>query len=171
MPSESLRWSAENCTVGRAWDVIGDKWTFLVLREVFLGIRRFDEIRVRTRIPRQVLTNRLASLVEHGLLRRVPYQEPGARARDEYRLTGKGFDLYPVLVALREWGDRYLADPEGPPMVTAHRDCGETVHAVLRCEAGHEVAEPRQIVPRLGPGAHPLPASPPRSPPARVDVG
>jgi DNA-binding HxlR family transcriptional regulator len=153
MPSESLRWSAENCTVGRAWDIIGDKWTFLVLREVFLGIRRFDEIRVRTQIPRQVLTNRLARLVEHGLLHRVPYQEPGARARDEYRLTAMGFDLYPVLVALREWGDRYLADPDGSPMITVHRGCGEPVRAVLRCEGGHEVNSPRDVVPRLGPGA------------------
>ena len=134
--------------------VLGERWTLVVLREVFCGVRRFEEMRVRTGIPRQVLTDRLAKLVAHGLLRRVPYQEPGARMREEYRLTPKGFDLYPVLVALREWGDRYLADPEGPPLMTAHRDCGAQVHTVLRCADGHELAVPREVVPRPGPGAH-----------------
>ncbi len=143
----------ENCTIGRAMGVLGERWTLVVLREVFSGVRRFEEMRVRTGIPRQVLTNRLAKLVGHGVLRRVPYQEPGARVREEYRLTPKGFDLYPVLVALREWGDQYLADPEGPPLMTAHRDCGAQVHALLRCDAGHELAGPREVVPRPGPGA------------------
>jgi DNA-binding HxlR family transcriptional regulator len=150
-----LRWSAENCTIGRAMEILGEKWTVVVLREIFVGVRRFDDMRVRTSIPRQVLTNRLARLVEHGLLRRVPYQEPGARVRDEYRLTEKGFDLYPVLVALREWGDRHLADPDGPPLLTVHRDCGEEVAVQLRCAAGHPVP-PRGIQPRPGPGVRPL---------------
>jgi DNA-binding HxlR family transcriptional regulator len=149
----ALDWSVDNCTIGRAMGVLGERWTLVVLREVFSGVRRFEEMRVRTGIPRQVLTNRLAKLVGHGVLRRVPYQEPGARVREEYRLTPKGFDLYPVLVALREWGDRYLADPEGPPLMTAHRDCGAQVHTVLRCESGHELAGPREVVPRPGPGA------------------
>jgi DNA-binding HxlR family transcriptional regulator len=122
---------------------------------VFMGIRRFEDLRVRAPIPRQVLTNRLATLVEHGLLRREPYQEPGARAREEYRLTQKGLDLYPVLVALLEWGDRYLGDAEGSALVTTHRDCGEPVHVELRCAAGHELL-PRDVVPRPGPGVRPL---------------
>src|SRR5262245_25185210 len=113
MRPESLDWSIDNCTIARAMAVLGEKWTLVVLREVCTGIRRFEDMRVRTGIPRQVLTNRLAGLVEHGILRRVPYQEEGSRVRHEYRLTDKGFDLYPVLVAVREWGDRYLADPAG----------------------------------------------------------
>jgi DNA-binding HxlR family transcriptional regulator len=149
----ALDWSVENCTIGRAMAILGERWTIVVLREVFNGVRRFDEMRERTGIPRQVLTNRLATLVEHGILRRVPYREPGSRTRDEYRLTPKGFDLYPVLVAVREWGDRYLADPEGPPVTMVHRDCGEQVRAHLRCEAGHEVPDPRDVLPRPGPGA------------------
>jgi DNA-binding HxlR family transcriptional regulator len=153
MPTESLDWSADNCTVGRALAILGDKWSFLVLREVFVGIRRFDDMRVRTNIPRQVLSGRLASLVHNGLLRRVPYREPGSRERHEYRLTDKGFALYPVLVALREWGDHYLADPDGGPVVHVHRDCGAPVGVVLRCAAGHEIDEPRDLVPRTGPGA------------------
>src|ERR1700761_4769088 len=112
----ALDCSVENCPIGRAMAVLGEKWTIVVLREVFNGIRRFDDMRQRTGIPRQVLTNRLASLGEHGLRRREPYQDPGARVRPEYRLTRQGFDLYPMLIALLEWGNRYLADPEGPPL-------------------------------------------------------
>src|ERR1041384_1668630 len=103
----ALHWSIENCTIGRAMEVLGEKWTVVVLREVFNGVRRFDDMRVRTGIPRQVLANRLASLPEHAGGRREPYREPGARVRHEYRLTAKGFDLYPVLIAVKEWGDRY----------------------------------------------------------------
>src|SRR5262245_25520794 len=128
---EALAWSAENCTLGRAMDVLGEKWTILVLREVFLGIRRFEDLRVRTGIPRQVLTNRLAKLVDQGLLRRQPYQEPGARGREEYRLTEMGFDLAPVLASLLSWGDRYLGGPDGPPVRFEHRDCGAAVTVEL----------------------------------------
>jgi DNA-binding HxlR family transcriptional regulator len=133
--------------------IIGDRWTFIVLREVFAGIRRFDQMRIRTGIPRQVLTNRLDRLVAEGVLRREPYQEQGLRTRTEYRLTEKGFDLYPVLTAVLAWGDRYLADPEGSPIDLVHRDCGARVRAPLRCEAGHEVESPRDVVPQPGPGA------------------
>jgi len=150
---DALDWSVENCPIGRAMDILGERWTFHVLREVFNGIRRYDDMRARTNIPRQMLANRLGKLVEHGILRRVPYQEPGARQRHEYRLTEKGFDLYPVLVALRDWGDRYLVDADGSPLTLQHRDCGAPVHTVLHCEAGHTVPSPRQVVPRPGPGA------------------
>jgi len=151
---EALAWSAENCTLGRAMDILGQKWTILVLREVFVGIRRFEDLRVRTAIPRQQLANRLATLVEQGLLRRHPYQEPGARSRFEYRLTEKGFDLMPAIAALVAWGDRYLGDPDGPPIVFEHRDCGAAVRAELRCAHGHEVTG-RQTITRPGPGARP----------------
>lgn len=155
MEPAALRYSAENCTIGHAMEIIGEKWTVLVLREIFMGIRRFEDMRVRTNIPRQVLTNRLARLVEHGLLRRHPYQEPGQRSRDEYRLTQRGLDLWPVLAALLEWGDRYLAEPGGSPVALAHRDCDEPVHIEVRCAAGH-VLTPREVVTRPGPGVRPL---------------
>ncbi|BCJ67850.1 winged helix-turn-helix transcriptional regulator [Polymorphospora rubra] len=153
MRPAALDWEIDNCTIGRAMAILGERWTVVVLREVFNGVRRFDDMRERTGIPRQVLTNRLATLVGQGVLRREPYREPGARLRHEYRLTDKGLDLWPVLVAVLEWGDRYLADPEGPPLSTAHRDCGAPVRAVLRCAAGHDVTEPRDVLPRPGPGA------------------
>ncbi len=133
--------------------VLGERWTLVVLREVFNGIRRFEDMREHSGIPRQVLTNRLNMLVEQGVLHRVPYREPGERERHEYRLTEKGFDLYPVLVAVREWGDRYLADPAGPPVDMVHRDCGSPVRVSLACAEGHEVGSPREVVTRPGPGA------------------
>jgi len=150
---EALDWSVDNCTVQRALQVLGDRWSFVVLREVFNGIRRFDDMRQRTAIPRQVLSDRLATLVEEGLLRREPYREPGQRARHEYRLTPKGLDLYPVLVALNTWGSTYYGDPEGSPLAFTHRDCGGAVAAELRCSHGHAVNGPRDVVPRPGPGA------------------
>jgi DNA-binding HxlR family transcriptional regulator len=153
MRPRALEWSVENCTIGRALAILGERWTLVVLREVFNGVFRFDDMRVRTGIPRQVLTNRLGLLVDNGVLRRVPYREPGSRAREEYRLTEKGFDLYPLLVAVREWGDRYLADPGGPPLQTVHRGCGAAVHATLTCEDGHADVAPRDVVPQPGPGA------------------
>ncbi|NHC23830.1 helix-turn-helix transcriptional regulator [Nocardioides sp. IC4_145] len=133
--------------------VLGERWTFVVLREVFNGVRRFDDIRRHSGIPRQVLSNRLALLVEQDVLRKVPYRSEGERERHEYRLTEKGFALYPVLVAVADWGDRYLADPEGPPVEVAHRDCGGVLHAELVCEHGHRVEDLRDAVPRPGPGA------------------
>ena len=150
--------SVENCTIGRAMAILGERWTLIVLREVSVGVRRFAEMRERTGMPRQVLTDRLAALVDGGILRRVPYREQGARQRYEYRLTEKGFDLFPVLLAVREWGDRYLADADGPPVVNVHRECGAPVRVFLRCDDGHEPRSPREVVGRPGPGARLRPA-------------
>jgi DNA-binding HxlR family transcriptional regulator len=136
--------------------ILGERWTFVVLREVFNGVRRFEDMHAHAGMPRQVLTNRLALLVEHGILRKHPYQAPRERLRHEYRLTEKGLDLYPVLIAIAQWGDRYLADPEGPPVEFAHRDCGATMTVVPVCTEGHQVDDVRSIVPRPGPGAHRL---------------
>ncbi len=152
---EALRWSTENCSIGRTLALMGERWTFLVMREVFQGVRRFEDMRVRTAVPRQVLSDRLDDLVAAGVLRREPYREPGARTRYEYRLTDKGLDAYPVLVALMAWGDRYLADEAGPAAEFVHRGCDEPVHLEMRCAADHLV-EPREVGGRPGPGAVPL---------------
>ena len=155
MGAAVLDYSTDNCTIGRAMEILGEKWTVVVLREVFSGVRRFDDMRVRTKIPRQVLANRLGELVDRGVLRRVPYREPGARVREEYRLTPMGFDLYPVLMAVRQWGDRYLADVDGPPLRTVHRDCGAAVEVQLCCAEGHRIESAREVQPLPGPGARP----------------
>jgi len=156
MPAPAaLAFSTDNCTIGRAMEILGERWTFVVLREVFNGIRRFDDMRRHTGIPRQVLTNRLALLVGQGVLRRVGYREPGQRERHEYRLTEKGFALSPVLVSIAAWGDRYLADSDGPPIEFVHRECGSPVEVRLRCAERHELDEPRAVVGRPGPGVRP----------------
>lgn len=152
----ALAWSVDNCTLGRAMAILGERWTVVVLREVFLGIRRFDDIHRHAGIPRQVLTNRLTSLVEDGILRKEPYREDGARTRHEYRLTEKGLELQPILLAISHWGDRHLADPGGPPTVFVHRDCEEPVHVEVRCAAGHAVDDPRRVATRPGPGVRPF---------------
>ena len=148
-----LDYDTDNCAIGAAVGIIGEKWTFLVLREVFNGVRRFGEMQRRTQAPRQILSDRLSRLVGQGLLRRVPYQEAGQRGRHEYRLTEKGLDLYPVLVALMEWGDKYALGPAGPAVRLTHRDCGEPVRLSLTCGSGHMVSSAREATPLPGSGA------------------
>ncbi|MBB5076090.1 winged helix-turn-helix transcriptional regulator [Nonomuraea endophytica] len=142
-----------NCSIERTLDVVGEKWTFLVLREAFSGVRRFADMQAMTGAPRQVLSARLARLVDEGLLRKVPYREPGQRQRDEYRLTEKGRDLYPLLVALMHFGDKYLSDAAGPAVELTHRDCGAPIEQYFRCADGHEVSGPREVTPEPGSGA------------------
>jgi DNA-binding HxlR family transcriptional regulator len=148
-----LDYDSANCAIGAAVAIIGERPTFLVLREAFNGVRRFDDMRRRTGLPRQVLSDRLARLVEEDLLHKVPYQDQGQRTRYEYRLTGKGLDLYPVLVALMQWGDQHAVGPGGPQVRLEHRDCGAPVHLQLSCAAGHTLESAREITPRPGPGA------------------
>jgi DNA-binding HxlR family transcriptional regulator len=143
----TTRFRPADCSIARAMELLGERWTVLVLREAFNGVRRFDDIQQNTGAPRQVLSTRLAQLVEHEVLRRVPYQDPGQRQRYEYRLTAKGLDLYPVLVALLQWGDKYLADDAGPSVLLTHKDCGAPVHAGILCADGHEVASARDVRP------------------------
>jgi len=151
--SWALDYDTAGCTIAGALAIVGEKWTFLVLREAFNGVRRFDEMQRRTSAPRQVLSDRLARLVAEGILRKVPYREDGQRARGEYRLTEKGIELFPVIVALLTWGDRYASTPEGPPVVLTHRDCGAGVHLQLACDEGHVLHSARDVTPLPGPGA------------------
>jgi DNA-binding HxlR family transcriptional regulator len=127
-------WEAEGCTVAQALEVVGTRSTFLLMREAFYGTTRFDDFAARVGISEPVAAARLRHLVDAGLMERQPYQQPGQRTRLEYRLTEKGVDLFPALVALNEWGDRWLT-PAGVEM--QHHDCGARVHAELRCESGH----------------------------------
>jgi DNA-binding HxlR family transcriptional regulator len=148
-----MDYDSANCAIGAAVGILGERSTFLVLREAFNGVRRFDDMQHRTGMPRQVLSQRLARLVAEGLLRKVPYREGGQRSRTEYRLTEKGLDLHPVLVALMEWGDRYEIGTEGPQVLLRHRDCGEPVALRMSCAAGHVLESARDVTPVPGPGA------------------
>jgi DNA-binding HxlR family transcriptional regulator len=149
----ALDYDTQDCTIGAALGIIGEKWTFLVLREVFNGVRRFADMQRRTQAPRQVLSDRLGTLVDEGILRKVPYQEAGQRARSEYRLTEKGIDLFPLIAALLEWGNKHAATSAGPLVTLQHRDCGAPVALQLACADGHVLASAREITPVPGPGA------------------
>ena len=131
-------WKAERCTIAKALEVVSTRSALLIMREAFYGTTRFDDFAERVGISQPVAAARLRELVEEGLLEREDYREPGQRTRQQYRLTPKGADLFPVLAALMKWGDRWL-DDRGGPIELLHRDCGEPVTVSLHCAAGHEV--------------------------------
>ena len=145
-----------NCSIARSLEVVGEWWTPLVLREVFFGRRRFDEILRDLGISRNILTDRLATLVEHGILEKEPYQE--GPVRYEYRLTEKGRDLFQVLVALQNWGDKWES-PDGPPVVLHHRDCDQPAGPTLTCSACGGELHARNVVAHTGPGWRELDAA------------
>jgi DNA-binding HxlR family transcriptional regulator len=153
MHPNRFRYSAENCSIRRTLDIVGEKWTLLVLREAFYGVRRFDDFHRALGCARNILSARLKMLVDEGILSRHPYRDPGARARAEYRLTDKGLELFPALVALMQWGDRWAADPAGPPVEVHHRECGRRVAVELRCTAGHGPLSARETEALPGAGA------------------
>jgi DNA-binding HxlR family transcriptional regulator len=133
-------WTADRCTIARALEVVPTRSAFLILREAFYGTTRFDDFAARVGISEPATAARLRELVENGLLEREDYREPGQRTRQQYRLTQKGAALLPVLIALMQWGDRWL-DDDGGPVELRHRGCGERVSVELRCDAGHEVEQ------------------------------
>jgi DNA-binding HxlR family transcriptional regulator len=140
-----------NCSLARPLSFLGERWALLVLRDVSLGHSRFDELQESLGVASNVLSRRLATLVEEGILERLPYSEHPERF--EYRLTPKGAELIPVLLAFLRWGDRHMAGPEGPPMETVHEECGKAFHMVPTCsECGAEL-DPGHIHARPGPGA------------------
>jgi DNA-binding HxlR family transcriptional regulator len=149
----ALDYDTASCTIAAALAIVGERWTFLVLREAFNGVRRFDDMQRRTGMPRQVLSSRLSRLVTDGIMRKEPYREEGQRAREEYRLTEKGLELFPVVVALMTWGDKYAAGQDGPPVLLTHRDCGAAVRLELACTAGHVLGSARDVAPLPGPAA------------------
>ena len=138
-----------NCSIARPLSFLGERWALLVLRQLFLGRRRFDEIQDSLGVATNVLSQRLATLVEEGIVERRRYSEHPERF--EYRLTTKGRDLQPVLLALLRWGDRYTTGPAGAPLETVHTDCGHAFHMVPTCsECGGEVG-PHNVESRPGP--------------------
>ena len=136
----------DRCSIGGTIDALGDTWSIMVLRELFFGVRRFNEIQTDLGISRSVLTNRLNRLIELGVARTETYQDPGERTRHQYRLTRKGVALLPVIVSLMQWGDEYLNDGSGPVRLT-DRVTGDQVGVELRTTAGRRV-EPNEIRPR-----------------------
>ena len=149
-----MRWNdlkTEACSVARAISVIGDRWTILILRDCFLRVRRFEDFQARLGITRHVLADRLRKLVRLGVLRRVPYQHKPPRY--EYRLTPKGLDLQPVLLALVRWGDAHMCGERGRPVLLEHRNCGQVFDPVVVCSQCGGRVDAHNVRTRPGPGA------------------
>ncbi len=138
------------CSIARTLEVVGERWTLLVLRDVLQGARRFDELVESLGVARNVLSDRLDRLVNHGLLERKPYQDHPPRF--EYHPTAKGSELLVVLLGLMHWGDRHLAGKAGPPRLVEHRDCGGAVVEQLACASCGQTVTPDQVTTRPGPG-------------------
>ena len=137
------------CSIATTLEAVGDRWTLLILRDLFRGVRRFEALHRDLGIARNLLTDRLHRLTELGMVHRVPYQD--RPVRHEYRLTAKGADLSPALVALMHWGDRWYA-PAGPPPLLVHDVCGTTLAQAGSCPACDELVTPQHIRSRPGPG-------------------
>lgn len=143
---------SEDCSIQRTLDVIGDRWTLLILRDVFRGVRRFSQIHDDLGIAKNLLTDRLAALVDAGVVEKVPYQD--RPVRHEYRLTAKGRALSPALLALMRWGDAWYSD-EGAPTELVHDECGTRLELQPWCTTCNAPVSPTQISSRPGPGRHP----------------
>lgn len=140
--SEALSAEPSQCSIAATLDVVGDRWSLLILRNVFRGVRRFSEIQSDLGIARNLLTDRLNKLVEHGVLRKEQYQERPSRF--EYRLTSKGADLSSSLISLMRWGDRWYAS-DGGPVVLVHDACQSRVDHRVRCPSCDDVVSPQNI--------------------------
>lgn len=149
-----MKWNEleeERCSVARTVSVIGDRWTLLVLRDCFLGVRRFEAFQERLGISRPMLADRLRKLVEAGVLSKKQYEQ--APARHEYRLTRKGLDLHPVIMAIVHWGDVHMAGRAGRPLLHRHKRCGQLFDPVTVCSECGEPLEAREVEVEAGPGA------------------
>ena len=143
-------YDGQTCSVARALELVGERWTLLIVRDAFLGHRRFDQFQESLGVARNVLQTRLTRLVDAGIMRRERYQEHPPR--DEYRLTEMGLELWPVIVDLLHWGDRHLAGSAGPPVLLRHRGCGGAIDSRRRCESCGAEVGPREAQALPGPG-------------------
>ncbi|MEV5850458.1 helix-turn-helix domain-containing protein [Streptomyces sp. NPDC051985] len=142
--------STNDCPVQRTLAVVGAKWTLLILRDATQGVRRFDDFRRRIGLSEAVLSDRLRKLTAAGILEAVSYQEPGSRSRNEYHLTLKGWELWPVLMALGQWGESHTGTSEGQAVDIRHEDCGAPVRVVVECAEGHSALTPAEVTDRSG---------------------
>jgi DNA-binding HxlR family transcriptional regulator len=151
-------YTGQNCSIARTLELVGERWTILVLRDIFLGLHRFDQLQSNLGVARNVLTARLDRLVGEGILEKIPYQE--RPLRHEYRLTSKGLDLWPVIVELLRWGDRHAAPDGGPPIVLLHKGCGGELGEHRVCSRCGQSLEVRDVRAERGPCALPTAALP-----------
>lgn len=142
-----------NCAIARTGAILGERWVFAVLRAAYFRARTFEDYLEATGIARNVLADRLRWLVDFGVLEKRPYEQTANRTRFEYRLSDAGLDLYPVVVAMMQWGNRHAGFLDGPPVLLRHRDCGELSEPRLVCDRCGEPVDAHSMVPEPGPGA------------------
>ncbi|MEU8264653.1 helix-turn-helix domain-containing protein [Micromonospora sp. NPDC048999] len=142
-------YAGQSCSIARALDVVGERWSLLIVREALLGATRFDEFLRNLGIARNVLADRLGTLVHGGVLQRVPYQE--RPLRHEYHLTDRGRELVPVVLALMQWGDRHFAGPAGPPRLAEHDGCGGAARSGVHCVECDRELTPTEVTTRFNP--------------------
>ena len=150
-----LRWDEikdEPCSIARTLSVVGERWTLLILRNCFMGERRFEGFQKQLGLTRHLLASRLKSLVDQGVLNKVPYQQKPLRY--EYKFTAKGLELYPIIMALGQWGDRWMS-PDGAPLEYEHKACGKKTRLIFACSECREPVQATDIIPKLGPGIKP----------------
>jgi DNA-binding HxlR family transcriptional regulator len=139
------------CSIARTLDIAGEPWTPLILRDVYVGISRFDDLQGDLGISRKVLTQRLNWLVERGMLERRPYSTRPPRS--EYALTAMGLEFCDILLLMTAWGDRWTAGPDGPPVLHRHQHCGEITHVHLSCDRCGRHLGAADVTVEPGPGA------------------
>ncbi|WP_353142453.1 winged helix-turn-helix transcriptional regulator [Acinetobacter pragensis] len=133
------------CSIARTLSILGDRWTMLILRNAFMGMRRFDDFQQNLGVTRHVLSERLKRLVEHGILVKAPYFD--RQERFEYRLTDKGLELYPILLSMSKWADKWMDEGQGAPIQYVHKSCDKPFQPVLVCSECGEEIHARQVKP------------------------
>ncbi|MEH6401944.1 MAG: helix-turn-helix domain-containing protein [Sneathiella sp.] len=147
-----MRWEElrnENCSIARSLSVLGDRWTLMVLRDCFVGIKRFDEFLAGLQLSRTVLTDRLNKLVEHNVLEKVPYQTRPTRYN--YKLTSKGLALQPLILTMAEWGDTYYSENGEPPVIRTHHTCEKNFKSIMACSECGEPVTARNVSAYINP--------------------
>ena len=142
-----------NCAIARTGAMLGERWVFAILRAAYFRARTFEDYLAATGIARNVLADRLRNLVDFGILEKRPYETTERRNRSEYRLSEAGLDLYPVMVAMMEWGNKHAGFLDGPPVLLVHEPCGEVTHPRMVCDGCGGEIHPREVKPIEGPGA------------------
>lgn len=149
-----MKWENINqqvCSISRSLAVIGDRWTFLIVRDLFIGVHRFSQLQKNSGINKHRLSDRLTRLLDAGIVKKAPYGEH--RKRYEYYLTEKGLDLFPILMAMIEWGDRWESDEDGVPLTVHHKACGHRVTTRVKCDHCDQDIDPFSVEIKAGPGS------------------
>lgn len=159
-----MQWSGlaqENCSIARTMSIIGDRWTMLILRDAFMGVKRFEHFQQGLGLSRAILADRLDKLIDNFVLTKIAYRQ--SPIRYEYQLTDKGEALFPIILTMAQWGDRYLTTPDGRPTLVVHQHCHTAMDARLVCPDCGEEVDSRSIQLFRGPASRDtaLPALPP----------